>query len=70
VDFVVEARDAVVPVEVKATENLQSKSLKVYYEKFSPNRCVRTSLSNYRREPWLDNVPLYAIGAYFENKDS
>jgi predicted AAA+ superfamily ATPase len=67
VDFVVETRDAVVPVEVKAAENLQSKSLKVYYEKFSPPHCVRTSMSDYRREPWLVNVPLYAIGAYFGN---
>jgi predicted AAA+ superfamily ATPase len=69
VDFVVEARGTVIPVEVKAAENLQSKSLKIYHEKFSPNRCVRTSLSDYRREPWLDNVPLYAIGAYFGHQD-
>ena len=69
VDFVVETQGAVLPIEVKAAENLQAKSLKVYHEKFSPPRCVRTSMSNYRREPWLDNVPLYAIGAYFEHQD-
>lgn len=69
VDFVVETRDAVIPVEVKAAENLQSKSLKVYYGKFNPDCCVRTSLSGYRRESWLIHVPLYAIGAYFGNQD-
>jgi predicted AAA+ superfamily ATPase len=70
VDFVVETKDVVIPVEVKAAENLQSKSLKVYHEKFSSKRCVRTSMSDYRREPWLTNVPLYAISAYFGNQDS
>jgi predicted AAA+ superfamily ATPase len=69
VDFVVETRGTAIPVEVKAAENLQSKSLKIYNEKFHPPRCVRTSLSDYRHEPWLVNVPLYAIGAYFENRD-
>jgi predicted AAA+ superfamily ATPase len=70
VDFVLETRGTVIPLEVKAAENLQAKSLKVYHEKFSPTRCVRTSMSDYRREPWLVNVPLYAIGAYFENQAS
>jgi hypothetical protein len=47
---------------VKAEENLQSKSLKVYSEKFNPLVALRTSMKDYRRENWLINIPLYAIG--------
>ena len=42
-------------------ENLRAKSLKTYSEKFSPDICVRTSMSDYRKEDWLINLPLYAI---------
>lgn len=61
-DFAVELGSAAVPIEVKAGENLQAKSLKVARDKFSLERCVRTSLSPYRDEGWLVNVPLWAIG--------
>ncbi|MDR3228012.1 MAG: DUF4143 domain-containing protein [Puniceicoccales bacterium] len=68
VDFVVSVNGEVVPVEVKAAENLQSKSLKIYSEKYQPTRCVRTSMADYREEPWLVNVPLYGIGAFFQEE--
>ncbi len=61
-DFAVELRGAAVPVEVKAAENLKSKSLKVACEKFGLGRAVRTSLSPFRDEGWLANIPLWAIG--------
>jgi len=65
VDFVFKQDSDVFPLEVKAEENLQSKSLKVYNEKFSPAIALRTSMRDYRRENWLINVPLYAIGIDF-----
>ncbi len=61
IDFLVQLRGNVIPIEVKATENLQAKSLKVYAEKYKPNYVIRTSLSDYRKEDWLINLPLYAI---------
>ena len=65
VDFVFKHGSDVYPLEVKAEENLQSKSLKVYSEKFSPPTALRTSMRDYRRESWLINIPLYAIGTDF-----
>lgn len=65
IDFVVQYQGNVIPVEVKAAENLQAKSLKVYRQKFDPARSVRTSMSDYRKEEWMINLPLYAIGALF-----
>ncbi len=61
VDFVIETGERIVPVEVKAETNLRAKSLKTYREKFSPEISVRTSMSNYEKEEWLVNLPLYAI---------
>lgn len=62
VDFVVQYKNEIIPIEVKAEENLKSKSLKVYVEKFSPKTTIRTSMNKYREESWLTNIPLYAIG--------
>ena len=62
IDFLVQASGQVVPVEVKAEENLQSKSLKVYIQKYTPRTAIRTSMSDFRKEEWMINLPLYAIG--------
>ena len=61
VDFVIDTGIQVVPVEVKAEVNLRAKSLKMYYEKFSPEISIRTSMADYKKEDWLVNLPLYAV---------
>lgn len=66
VDFVVQYAGQVIPIEVKAEENLKAKSLKSYCEKYNPKVAMRTSMSSYRQEEWLVNVPLYAIEEIIE----
>lgn len=61
VDFVLQSQNEIIPIEVKAEENLKSKSLKVYVEKYTPRIAIRTSMSKYRQEDWLTNVPLYGV---------
>ena len=61
VDFVIQYKGMAIPIEVKAEENLQAKSLKVYHEKFSPPLSLRVSMSGFRAQNWLTNLPLYAI---------
>ncbi len=61
VDFIVDTGEQIVPVEVKAEVNLRAKSLKTYQQKFSPKISIRTSMSDYKEEEWLVNLPLYAI---------
>ncbi|MFA6715583.1 MAG: ATP-binding protein [Victivallales bacterium] len=61
VDFVFQSGSDVIPLEVKAAENLQAKSLKSYCAKYSPKAAIRTSMSDYRQEDKLTNLPLYAI---------
>lgn len=63
-DFCVEFDASVLPIEVKAGENLRSKSLRVACEKFNLNRALRTSLSAYRDEGWLVNIPLWAFSQF------
>ena len=64
-DFMIQYTGKVVPIEVKAEENLQAKSLKAFYQRYAPDTSIRTSMSDFRQEEWLVNIPLYAIGTYF-----
>jgi predicted AAA+ superfamily ATPase len=65
VDFVIQTEeDEIIPIEVKAGENLRAKSFKLFCEKYEPQTAIRTSLSDYRKESWMTNVPLYIIGDY------
>ena len=61
IDFLVQSIGEVIPIEVKAEENLQAKSLKTFCQKYAPTTPIRTSMSDFRKEDWLTNLPLYAI---------
>jgi len=64
IDLLVQYSNEVIPIEIKASENLKAKSLKTFCQKYNPKTAIRTSLSDYRKESWLTNVPIYAIGSY------
>lgn len=61
VDFIFESGNSIIPLEVKAADNLQSKSLRVFHGKHPDLHCFRTSLAGYRQDGWLSNLPLYAL---------
>lgn len=65
IDFLVQSETGYIPIEVKAEENLRAKSLRAFYEKYQPEISIRTSMSDYRREEWLVNIPLYAVNRNF-----
>lgn len=60
-DFIIQKGKNVVPVEVKAEQNLKAKSLKVYCDKFKPEYAVRVSMANYKVQDVLTNMPLWAV---------
>ncbi|MEG0873199.1 MAG: ATP-binding protein [Clostridia bacterium] len=62
IDFVVQSKGYVIPIEVKSEENLQAKSLKEFVSKYDTEINVRTSMTDYKKEDWLINIPLYNIG--------
>ena len=61
IDFMLQAPGSVIPVEVKAEENLRAKSLWAFCEKYHPKHAVRTSMSDFREQDWMTNIPLYNI---------
>lgn len=69
IDFILQKSQNIIPIEVKAQENLNAKSLKGYCQKFKPNLAIRSSMSNYREQDWLINVPLYVLSQYIKNID-
>ena len=58
IDFIIQ-KDEIYPIEVKAEENLRSKSLKTVYDVNSSLKPCRFSMADYREQDWMTNVPLY-----------
>jgi len=59
-NFLIQKDLEIIPIEVKAEENLKAKSLKIFEEKYKTDKATRLSMSTYRLENWLENRPLYA----------
>ena len=61
IDFLAQRSNNVYAIEVKAEENLRAKSLRAFKESHPEIKSVRFSLSGYREQDWMRNVPLYAM---------
>ena len=61
IDFLVQRGGRVFPIEVKAEENLRAKSLRTFKGSYPETAPIRFSLSGYREQDWMKNIPLYAI---------
>jgi len=68
VDFLIQKENRVVPIEVKSAENVKSRSLRVYFDKYHPEECIRTSLSGYIQQDWMKNIPLYLFQQWLNDK--
>lgn len=65
IDFLIQHGSEIVPIEAKAEENLRSKSLSTFVANHPGLHGLRFSMSDYREQDWMTNVPLYAISTYF-----
>lgn len=63
VDFVIQNEEKIIPIEVKSGTNLRSVSFRFFCDKYKPGKAIRTSLSDYKEEGWMTNLPLYAINS-------
>lgn len=61
IDFLIQKSGQVIPIEVKAEENLKARSLRQFVADNESETAYRVSMSNYRLESWLTNLPLYAL---------
>lgn len=59
VDFIVQFENTIIPIEVKSDQNIKSRSLSVYREKYNPEISIRFSLRNLKKEEGLINLPLF-----------
>lgn len=60
IDFIIYNEDGIIPIEVKASDNTQSKSLNEYMKRFKPKYAIRISGKNFGFENGIKSVPLYA----------
>lgn len=65
IDFLVQKQGKVIPIEVKAEENLKSRSLRAFVARYPGMHGLRLSMSDFRQQDWMTNVPLYAPTAWF-----
>lgn len=64
-DFLMQHGTEIVPIEAKAEEILRSKSLASFVSSHPGMYGIRFSMSDYREQEWMTNVPLYAVSVYF-----
>ncbi len=65
IDFLIQHGNDIIPIEAKAEENLRAKSLSTFVERHSGLHGIRFSMSDYREQSWMTNVPLYAASIFF-----
>jgi len=70
IDFLVQKGTEIVPIEVKAEENLRAKSLRLFVEGNQSATAYRLSMSDYRQECWMTNVPLYGANGDLTSNNS
>ena len=66
IDFAVQTDERVIPVEVKAENNVKSKSLKTYIGKHPEQKGLRLSMQDYIDQGWMENLPLFAVSGYLK----
>lgn len=61
IDFLVQCGTRIIPVEVKAEENVKSKSLRTYITRHPELKGMRLSMLPYADQEWMENIPLYGV---------
>ncbi len=67
IDFVLQTDQRVIPVEVKAEENVRARSMSEYIKSHPEYslKGLRISMLGYQDQDWMENIPLYGISKYF-----
>ena len=60
VDFILYNNDGIIPIEVKASDNIGSQSLNIYMKRYNPKYAIRISTKNFGFANGIKSVPLYA----------
>ncbi len=71
IDFIVQAGASLLPVEVKAEENVKARSLRQFItvdKAGSGLQGVRFSMKGYASQDWMENIPLFAVYPYIVDR--
>lgn len=71
VDFLIQNQERIVPIEVKAEQNVKSKSLRTFVIQDNQDKHMkglRCSMLPYMDQGWMENIPLYSIYSYFHRR--
>lgn len=66
IDFIIQGNQRIIPIEVKAEENVRARSLAQFIKDNPELKGLRISMKGYVDQDWMENIPLIAIGTYFE----
>ena len=61
IDYMLQYKNEIIPIEVKSSENINNTSLKAYNEKYNPKIRIRFSMRNLNKDDNLVNIPLFMI---------
>lgn len=67
IDFIIQHEDRILPIEVKAEENVRSKSLAQFIKDNDGLKGLRISMLGYIDQSWMENIPLFGLGAFMRN---
>lgn len=67
IDFIIQKGSRVIPIEVKAEENVRARSLSQFIKDNPQLKGLRISMKGYVNQDWMENIPLIAIDSYFES---
>lgn len=66
IDFVIQREDEIIPIEVKAEENVRARSLSQFVKDNPGLKGLRISMKGYVEQDWMTNIPLPTIAAYLQ----
>ena len=66
IDFVIQNKNRIIPIEVKSNKSINNVSLTRYNEKFNNELSIRFSMNNLKKDGKIINIPLFLI-EYMEN---
>ena len=61
IDFILTIQNKVIPIEVKSKNNVKSRSLNMYMQKYDPEYGIRISARNFGYQNKIKSIPLYAV---------
>ncbi len=65
IDFIMQHKNEIIPIEVKSGENIRGNSLNIYNQINKPKARIRLSMKNFEKSDNLINIPLF-MAEYIE----